>query len=41
MVLTTRAGQQWEVQRALLRRLVVALQEQGIALANGTTTPNL
>ncbi|QPN70582.1 mechanosensitive ion channel family protein [Synechococcus sp. CBW1108] len=41
VVLTTRAGQQWEVQRALLRRLVVAFQEQGIALANGTTTPNL
>ena len=41
VVLTTRAGQQWEVQRALLRRLVVALQEQGIALANGTTTPDL
>jgi small conductance mechanosensitive channel len=41
VVLTTRAGQQWEVQRALLRCLVVAFQEQGIPLANGTTTPNL
>jgi hypothetical protein len=41
VVLTTRAGQQWQLQRALLRRLVVALQEQGIALANGNTVSNL
>ncbi|MFM7312344.1 MAG: mechanosensitive ion channel domain-containing protein [Cyanobium sp.] len=34
VVLTTAAGRQWEMQRALLRRLVVALQEDGIALAN-------
>jgi hypothetical protein len=34
VVLTTRAGQQREVQGALLRRLVVAFQEQGIDLPN-------
>jgi small-conductance mechanosensitive channel len=35
VVLTTHAGRQWEVQRALLQRLVVALQAEGIALASG------
>ena len=38
VVLTTRTGCQWEVQRALLRRLVVALQAAGHSLACGTRT---
>ena len=40
VVLTTAAGRQWETQRALLRRLVVALQEEGIALANASALIN-
>ncbi len=35
VLLTTQAGRQWEVQRALLLRLVVVVQAEGIALANG------
>jgi hypothetical protein len=33
VVLTTRTGEQWAAERALLRRLVVGLQEAGIPLA--------
>ena len=33
VVLTTRTGEQWAAQRALLQRLVVALQHNGIPLA--------
>ena len=33
VVLTTRTGEQWAAERALLRRLVVRLQEAGIPLA--------
>lgn len=34
VLLTTRTGHQWDLQRALLRRLVVALQEAEITLAS-------
>jgi hypothetical protein len=33
VLLTTRTGEQWAAERALLRRLVVRLQEAGIPLA--------
>jgi len=34
VMLTTRTGQQWAAERALLRRLVVRLQEAGLPLAS-------
>jgi small conductance mechanosensitive channel len=39
VVLTTRTGQQWAAERALLRRLVVRLQQANIQLASATGTP--
>lgn len=35
VMLTTRTGRQWEAQRTLLQRLVVALQRAEVALASG------
>ena len=34
IVLTTKAGGQWAAQRELLRRILVAMQEEGLALAS-------
>ena len=39
VVLTTRTGQQWAAERALLQRLVVRLQQANIHLASATATP--
>jgi small conductance mechanosensitive channel len=36
VLLTTHTGEQWAAERALLRRLVVSLQEAGIPLASAT-----
>ena len=40
VVLTTRTGQQWAAQRALLARLVLRLQESGIRLAGPNDAKN-
>jgi len=34
IVLTTKAGGQWAAQRELLRRILVAMQEEGLVLAS-------
>ncbi len=39
VLLITRTGEQWAAERALLRRLVVALQLAGIRLAHGVRVP--
>jgi hypothetical protein len=39
-LLTTRTGEQWAAERALLRRLVVRLQGAGIPLARPAIVAN-
>ena len=39
VMLITRTGEQWAAERALLRRLVVRLQEAGIPLASSVIAP--
>jgi len=40
VLLTTRTGEQWAAERALLRRLVIGLQAAGIPLARTAMVPN-
>jgi small conductance mechanosensitive channel len=40
VLLTTRTGEQWAAERALLRRLVIGLQAAGIPLARTAKVPN-